>query len=208
MGLLKELLRVLPWILLLIIVFWWWNQESSEQSGETIFNNSVMLREVEELGRIELVRYNFKEITELTEVSKEYFNLFKLGPDQKIALISTGEAAGCIDFSKMTHDDILISGDTVYMRLPAPEICYYKLDLDKTRIYSLQTSPVKEDGPFIQKAYKLAEEEIRKAALASGILEQTRQNAEIILRPFLEEVSGRTVIFSDKLDMRIQPENE
>ena len=203
MGTIKELLRILPWILLLVVVFWWWQRDKSEQTAGTVINTSVMLQEVENLGKVELVRYNFKEITELTEVSKEYFNLFKLGPDQKIALISQGEAAGCIDFTKITKQDLWVSGDTVYVELPEPEICYYKLDLENTRIYSLQTNPMKEDGPFIQKAYKVAESEIRKAALSSGILDQTIINAEIILRPFLEEVSGRTVIFTHNMDTRI-----
>ncbi len=203
MGTIKELLRVLPWIILVVLIIWWWQSEKTEQSAQTTFNNTVMLKEVEELGRVELVKYNFKEITELTEASEEYFRIFKLGPDQKIALISTGQAAGCIDFTKMTRDDILIKGDTVFMRLPDPEICYYKLDLEKTRIYSLQTNPMKEDAPFIQKAYKLAEAEIQKAALSSGILEQTRTNAELVFKPFLEEVSGRTVIFTRRLDTQI-----
>ncbi len=205
MNTIKELLRVLPWVLLLVIVFWWWQTDKADQSAKTILNTSVILKEVEELGRFELVQYNFKEITELTQVSKEYFNLFKLGPDQKIAIISEGQAAGCIDFTKMNEEDINVKGDTVYIRLPAPEICYYKLDLNKTRIYSLQTSPMKEDGPFIEKAYKVAEDEIRKAALESGILDQTKSNAETMLKPLFEKVSGKTVIFSYALDTKIRP---
>ncbi len=206
MSLIKEILRVLPWMILVGILLWWWQTDSSDEVPGTVINTSVMLKEVEELGKIELVRYNFKEITELTEVSKEYFKFFKLGPDQKIALISQGQAAGCIDFTKMTAQDIRVEGDTVYMRLPAPEICYYKLDLKNTRIYSLQTNPMKEDGPFIEKAYELAEEEIRKAAMDSGILDQTRDNAEIILKPFLQEISGREVILTFTMDTTLAPE--
>ena len=207
MNTIKELVRVLPWILLLVGVFWWWQTDKADQSAKTVLNTSVILKEVEELGRFELVEYNFKEITELTEVSKEYFSLFKLGPDQKIALISEGQAAGCIDFTKMKDQDITVMGDTVFMRLPDPEICYYKLDLNKTRIYSLQTSPMKEDGPFIEKAYKIAEDEIRKAALESGILQQTRENAEAMILPLFEKVSGKTVVFTYSLDTRIVPAN-
>jgi hypothetical protein len=205
MSTLRELLRVLPWLILVIVIFWWWGQSDKESQPQTQLTNSVVLTEVESLGKMELVRYNFKEITELTELSKEYFSLFKLGPDQKIALISTGQAVGCIDMTKMTEDDILIEGDTVYVRLPQPEICYYKLDMEKTRIYSLQTNPLKEDGPFIQKAYKLAEQEIRTAAVESGILEQTRVNAELVLTPLFEKISNRKVIFTHDMSNKLTP---
>lgn len=206
MTTLRELLRILPWLLFLIILFLWWNNYDKNENSQTIVNSSVMLKEIEVLGKMELVRYNFKEITELTELSQEYFRLFKLGPDQKIALITSGQAVGCIDFTKMKEEDIEIIRDTVYIRLPKPEICYYKLDMENTRIYSLQTNPLKDDGPFIQKAYKLAEREIRKAAMSSGILDQTNVNAELILTPLFEEISGKTVVFSKELKGNIRSE--
>lgn len=206
MTTLRELLRILPWLLFLIILFLWWNNYDKNENSQTIVNSSVMLKEIEVLGKMELVRYNFKEITELTELSQEYFRLFKLGPDQKIALITSGQAVGCIDFTKMKEEDIEIIRDTVYIRLPEPEICYYKLDMENTRIYSLQTNPLKDDGPFIQKAYKLAEREIRKAAMSSGILDQTNVNAELILTPLFEEISGKTVVFSKELKGNIRSE--
>jgi hypothetical protein len=206
MATLRELLRILPWILFLLILFLWWNNYNKNEEPQTIVNSSVMLKEIEVLGKMELVRYNFKEITELTEVSEEYFRIFKLGPDQKIALISSGQAVGCIDLTRMKEEDIQINSDTVYIRLPEPEICYYKLDMENTRIYSLQTNPLKEDGPFIQKAYKLAEREIRQAAMTSGILDQTKVNAELILTPIFEKISGKTVVFSKELKGTIRTE--
>ena len=191
--------KYLPWFALIAIAIWYYRNRDMFQSDEQIsVSNEIILSEIENLGRLELVRYHFKEITELEKASKEYLKIFKLGPDSKIALISVGEAVGCIDLTKMESSDISASGDSVFIHLPDPELCYYKLDLNKTRIYSLQTNPLIDEKAFVKKAYQNAEDEIKQAALKSGILKQTEQNARMLLKPLLEEISGKTVVFTEK----------
>lgn len=195
----RLIIKLLPWLIIIMLGIWGYVTYKSDQKVETIVNRSAVLQKIEALGKLELVRYNFKEITEVTEMSKEYFHLFKLGRDSKIALISEGQAVGCIDLTKIKEEDIVMDNDTLYITLPEPEICYYKLDMENTRIYSLQTNPLKDDKKFIQKAYKHAEREIKASALNSGILEQTQTNAELILKPLLEGISGRKVILLTRM---------
>ncbi len=193
-------LRSLPWLIIMALIVWIAIPTKSSEKPALTIKRSAILREVEAMGKLELVKYNFKEITELTELSEEFLTIFKLGPDSKIALISMGEAVGCLDLSMMNAEDVVLEGDTLYIQLPHPEICYYKLDMEKTEIYSLQTNPLKDEGAFVQRAYRQAEREIKEAALASGILDQTRNNAIIILKPMLERMSGRTVVFRERPD--------
>lgn len=199
MGTIRLILKLLPWLIVILLGLWIYLTFKTAQDTETVINRGAVLQKIESLGKLELVRYNFQEITEVTEMSKEYFRIFKLGPDSKIALISQGQAVGCIDLTKIAEDDITVENDTLYIKLPPAEICYYKLDMENTRIYSLQTNPLKDEKAFIQKAYRHAERDIKESALNSGILEQTRSNAELILKPFLEEVSGKTVVLTDKV---------
>lgn len=190
--------KVFPWIIIVVLGAWIYKSFNADDEIDETIHRSAILQKIEDLGKLELVKYNFKEITEVTEFSKEYFHLFKLGRDSKIALISEGEAVGCIDLTLLKENDILIEGDTLYVALPPPEICYYKLDMENTRIYSLQTNPLKDEKRFIQKAYKHAEREIKESAMRSGILEQTQLNAEKILKPMLESFSGKKVILREK----------
>jgi hypothetical protein len=199
MKLIIQLIKVLPWLIIVVLAVWIYFSRPA-QTNEVIITHQTLVQEIEAIGKVELVRYNFKEITEVKKISQEYLRIFKLGPDSKIALISIGEAAGCIDLTKIKEKDISAKGDTVFVVLPKPELCYYKLDMDKTRIYSLQTNPLVDEKEFIQSAYKSAEKEIREAAINSGILEQTTRNAESILRPVLEKISGKQVIFTFKPD--------
>ncbi|MCA6074416.1 DUF4230 domain-containing protein [Fulvivirga sedimenti] len=202
----KSIFRLIPWIaVVLLAILLLLARTDAKQEPELVINRTAVLQEIEALGKMELVKYNFKEITELTQISETYFNLFKLGPDQKIALISTGQAVGCVDLTKLEESDVRVENDTLYVKLPSPEICYYKLDMDKTRIYNLETNWLKDERAFIQEAYKQAEDEIRSAALSSGILSQTRTNAELILKPMLEKISGRAVVIQFSMDVQIGP---
>lgn len=198
---LKVILKILPWLVLILLFYFllanytgWPFGETEEPKTE--ISNTTILTKIEALGKLELVKYNFQEITELTEKNSKFLGIFPSG-DSKAVLISQGEAVGCIDLTQISARDILVKGDSFIIKLPAPELCYYKLNMEKTRIYSIEKGVYyKDEREMIQKAYRVAERQIKEAALESGILEKTEENAEIILQPFLEEVTKKKVYFS------------
>jgi hypothetical protein len=206
------LLRIVRWLLrwlplmIFLAVGWWllrnpfnWFKKSDEPV--TTVSHEVMLQEIEALGRLELVRYRYKDIVELTEKNARYLGVFEV-PDSKVALITTGEAVGCIDLTKIRAEDILIRGDTILVHLPPAELCYYKIDLANSRVYSVDKQVYfKSESALLQKAYQQAEQQMRRSALQGGILEETRLNAEQVLRPLLEKVSGKYILFTDQLPL-------
>lgn len=203
--------RLISLLLLLGIPFFigyhWkgWTQPATPEPTNTEIT-TTLVTEIEALGKMELVKYRFQEVTEVKELSKEFLNILKLDIDAKAVLITQGEAVGCLDLLKVSAQDVRITQDTVWMRLPDPEICYYKLDLENTRLYSVETGFFTDRNAFISRAYQQAERQIRNAASNSGILDETEVNAHRILRPMLEELSGRTVIFTEQLpETRIAP---
>lgn len=201
---LKVILKILPWLVLILLLYFlvanytgWPFGETEEPKTE--ISNTTILNKIEALGKLELVKYNFQEITELTEKNSKFLGIFPSG-DSKAVLISQGEAVGCIDLTQISARNILVKGDSFIIKLPAPELCYYKLNLEKTRIYSIEKGVYyKDEREMIQKAYRVAERQIKEAALESGILKNTEENAEIILRPFLEEVTKKKVYFSKSI---------
>lgn len=206
--LLRLFLRLFPWIILVVIgiiawsnkSLWFFGDEEEGQPKEEIIHN-VVLQKVEALGKLELVKYNFQDITELTEKNKDYLGIFPSG-ESKAILISHGEAVGCIDLTKLKPADLMVNEDSLVIKIPEPELCYYKLDLGKTRLYAIEKGVYyKDENKIIEKAYRNAENEIRNTALKSGLLEQTRKNAEIFLRPILEEISGKKVYFTREYTM-------
>ena len=147
--------------------------------------NTLMLREVTALGKLELVKYTFKDI-----VDYEKPNTFL--PNANAVLIVEGEAIGCIDLSRVTPADIVTTGDSVTINLPKPEICGWKINHDRSRVYDTRFSFLNE-SQLVSDAYRQAERQIRQSALNGGILEQTRQNADKMLQPLLSRLSGRHV---------------
>ncbi|OIN57089.1 DUF4230 domain-containing protein [Arsenicibacter rosenii] len=148
----------------------------------------VVLQEITAMGKVELVKYRFKDIVEHSQIRT-------LLPNAKAVLIVEGEAVGCIDLTRLTAGDISPEGDTVVVRLPQPELCSWKIDHQRSRVYDTEYGFMDESA-LVNNAFKLAEKQIQQSALNSGILEQTKQNADRILRPVLEKVSGKKVILT------------
>lgn len=146
---------------------------------------TVVLKEITALGKLELVRYTFKDIVE-----HEQLNTFL--PNANAVLIVEGEATGCIDLSKISLNDITTSADSITIRLPKPELCSWKINHDRSRVYDTRFSFL-DDSQLVSDAYRQAERQIRQSALNGGILQQTRQNADRMLKPLLAKISGRPV---------------
>lgn len=205
--LLQIILRNLPWVLLLTVIAWVLITGKlpfypDRTTDESTIRHDVVLQRLEALGRLELVRYQFKEITEVKNTSQLKIFLRSFSPDMKAALITSGEAVGCVDLTKLSDGDIVIFDDSLVINLPPPELCYYKIDLENSRIYDLETGYLatdEEERAFVEEVYRSAENQIRKAALDSGIKSQTRDNARQFIKPLLEELSGKKIGINFKL---------
>ena len=200
----RLIIRNLPWVLLIVVLSWLYFSnglpfQSKKKVIQSELEQGILLERVVNLGRLELVKYQCQVITELRNISR--FKLFfqQYSPDMKVALISQGEAVGCIDLAKLTNEDINYSNDTLRIILPQPEICYYKIDLEHSRIYSLETSFMasdEEERKMIQEVYQQAERKIKASAIEGGIIDQTRKNARQFLDPFFRSTLGVPVIIN------------
>lgn len=208
----KLLFKILPWFLLLIIVFSLyltnhWPFEKQQKNHQILMESTVILQEIEPLGKLELVKYNFKEVFEYKQLSdgkivgNAILKSTDYNPDISVMLIATGEAVGCIDLSKLDLSNIDTNEDSVVVYLPAPELCYYKLDLDETKIYSFSReswwsrmfSDDEERDKVLQIAYQEAESRLKEIAVESGIYNSTNENVKAMLQPLLEQLTGKNV---------------
>ncbi len=212
-GLAKIILKILPWLLVVALLSWMLIEEKlgfELQEGNKEVYQSTILTRMESMGKMELVKYNFQEVTEIKkEIAKIDLKLFKLpttmAPDSKAVLISQGSAAGCIDLKAIKPKDINEINDTIYISLPQPELCYFKIDLANSRIYDLEISGLSKENRklFLDELYQLAENKIHQSALDMGILDQTIENAELVLKPLFEEIAGKPVVLKFRLDQQV-----
>ncbi|MFN3783986.1 MAG: DUF4230 domain-containing protein [Spirosomataceae bacterium] len=180
-------------ILLLLFIGSFFLFDLTKSAIERYFGNSVettqqlVITEITQMGKLELVKYSFKDIVE-QKISRDFL------PDPKALLIVHGEAIGCIDLTKIEAKHVSIEADTLYIQLPEPEVCTFKIDHQKSHIYQTEYAFMNEKL-LLDEAYRRAEKQIYDSAITSGILPQTKESAKKILLPFLETVSGKKVIF-------------
>ncbi|MDR6561196.1 MULTISPECIES: DUF4230 domain-containing protein [unclassified Arcicella] len=190
MLIIRRFVRILPFVLLILLAIWAWEKFKSLKNpfGDTEpeVSHSVLLQKITSMGKLELVKYNFRDVVE-SRIKKNFL------PDAKVLLIVTGEATGCLDLTKIRVADITEEDSVLVVHLPEPEICNYKIDHSKSRVYNTEYAFM-DEAKLVDDAFKKAEVQVAQSAREMGILDQTKKSAEQILKPFLETVSKKKVI--------------
>ncbi len=152
--------------------------------------DSGMVQKISSMGKLELVKYEMKDIIDQREVHL-------ILPDSRVLFLAVGEVTACIDLTKVKKSDITQTKDSVVVYLPRPEICYAKLDHEKSKVYDIR-GVMFEDGAkdMVEDVYKLAEKRILDNANQMNVLGLARQNAQLIFKPLLESISGKTVVLN------------
>lgn len=169
---------------------------NKKDNGEnTITTHREVLEKVEAIGKLELVRMNIRDVME-HKIVREWL------PNAEAVLIINGEAVGCIDLQKIKSEDINISKDTLMIKLPDPEICYCKIDHTKSKVYETKNDFFS-GSKLVDGAYAAAEKQLRQTVLNAGILDQTKTNAVVLLKPFFETLGFKhTLIYFDESNIR------
>lgn len=157
--------------------------------------HTVVLQEISSMGKLEVVKYNFKDVVE-QEIVKMWL------PNAKAILIVQGEAIGCVDLAKISMEDITSDAETLVINMPEPELCVFKIDHSKSKVYNTEYA-FTDEAKLVQEAYKQAEKQIQKSALDMGILNQTKENAKKILTPMLEKASGKKVVLKFPMNAKV-----
>lgn len=144
--------------------------------------SQVVVQEITDLGRLELVQYHMKDVITRTIKNEFWF-------DTKVLVLVSGEVIGCIDLEKISHDDIYVEGDSISIKLPKPELCVVKVDHQNTKVFDSDFTVIDylqdAQGDIIQETFADAEGFIADAALEQGILDTTKVNGVQFFQQFL-----------------------
>ena len=153
----------------------------------------TIVREVRSLARLETIQYTVEKV--ITAETGQGALGFLFG--DRLLFIAHGVVIAGVDLDRLTPDDIRIDADgRAYLRLPEPEIFVATLDNEQSYVYDRDTGLLtRGDITLEAAARKAAEDEIRKAALEDGILEQAQHNAESTLYRMLRALGIPDVIF-------------
>jgi hypothetical protein len=102
-----------------------------------------------------------------------------------------------IDLQKLQPEDMRFENGVLTVKLPPAEIFIAALDNDKSYVYNRDTGLLtKPDINLETLVRQRAEEEILKAALEDGILQQAQTNAEAYLLKFFTALGFPNTIFT------------
>lgn len=147
--------------------------------------HSLIVREVEKLGRLELIKYQLQDVV-------RYSKSYPWWPDPALTLMAYGEAIACIDLAQIGEKQVDQTVEKVVVTLPQPFLCVVKIDHSKSSVLTSEWTFM-EGATLADSAFKKAEVHIRKTAENSDILPQARAQAITLLTPLLTQIAGRPV---------------
>lgn len=162
-------------VLLGMLIF---SRPDKKETQKTISTHQEIVEKVEAIGKLELVKMTVQDVLE-HQIVRQWL------PNSKTLIVVAGEVAGAVDLQKLKKEDVLIDKDTIYIRLPKPEIAYCKIDHGRSKVFDTQANFFT-GAKLLDDAYKEAEKQLLYTAQRSGIIEQTKNNAFVFFQSFFE----------------------
>jgi hypothetical protein len=152
----------------------------------------TIINEVQSLARLETILYNVEKVITAETGQGTFAFLIQ----DRLLLVAHGLVIAGIDMAKIEPEDMWLDQEVLNVRLPAAEVFVATLDNEKTYVYERDTGILKSPDPNLETtARQAAEEEILKAALEDGILDQAMTNAQLYLRWFFETLGYKQINF-------------
>jgi len=152
------------------------------------------INEIRALARLETIQYSVEKVITGETGGGTFSGLF----GDKILFVGHGTVIAGIDMDKLRPEDMRYENGVLSVKLPPAEIFIATLDNEKSYVYERDTGLLTNPDPNLEtQVRQVAEQEVLKAALEDGILEQAQVNAEAYLLKFFNALGFPNTIFLD-----------
>lgn len=144
---------------------------------------------IHEVARLEATEFHVEKVVEISDAQSRLWGL--IHAKDALLLVAAGDVVAGVDLAKVRNEDIRVDAQarSVHVRLPAPQIVTSTLDERATHVYSRSTDVLAVRKEALEgEARRVAEEQMRKAALDGGILDHARASADRTLRGLLRSM--------------------
>jgi hypothetical protein len=157
-------------------------------SGLHLANTATVVEQVQTLSDLVTVKYVLEKVVILEDV--------KWYGENRVLLLAHGIVKAGIDLKRITAADVAISGKTISLRLPPPQIVDAYLDDKNSQVVDRTTGLLRAfDKDLEQTARANAVDDIRRAARTDGILVEADKRARLELELFLRQAGFERVEF-------------
>ncbi len=157
-------------------------------SGLHMENTATVVEQVQTLSDLVTVKYVLEKVVILEDV--------KWYGENRVLMLAHGVVKAGIDLKRITANDVTISGKTITLRLPPPQIVDAYLDDKNSQVVDRTTGLLRAfDKDLEQTARANAVDDIRRAARTDGILVEADKRARLELELFLRQAGFEQVEF-------------
>ena len=157
-------------------------------SGLRFENTATVVQQVQTLSDLVTVKYVMEKVV-ILEDGKWY-------GESRVLLLAHGIVKAGIDLKRITADDVAITGKSISIKLPPPQITDAYLDDKQSRVIDHETGLLRVfDKDLEQTARENAVDDIQRAARNAGILNDADQRARLELELFLRVAGFEQVEF-------------
>jgi hypothetical protein len=184
---------VLTFLLVLIIfvigIFLGVRYEAKSGSGVHEEKTDEVVEQIQTLSQLVTVKYVVEKVVVLDDV--QWYG------ESRVLLLAHGIVKGGIDLKRLKPGDVRVSGKTIDINLPPPQLTDAYLDDTKSQVIDHTTGLLRTfDKDLEQKAREQAVADIRRGAISNGILDDATQRAELELALFLNQAGYQEVRFN------------
>jgi hypothetical protein len=163
--------------------------------GPRVENTATIIQQVQTLSDLVTVKYVMQKVEFVDSPPGSTLGQFIQG-DNKVLLLAQGIVKAGIDLKKIAPGDVAISGKRLTITLPKPQITDAYLDDAQTKVIERTTGFLRSlDKDLEQTTRQYAVDDIRRAAQASGILNDANERARTELRTFFQQAGFEPVEF-------------
>src|SRR5215813_11577379 len=157
-----------------------------QRTTRTDMSRPTVVDRIQKLQRLETVVYTMDKIV---TGEKESAILPNFLAGDKLLLLVHGEVIAGIDFETLKLEDVRVEKKRVRVKLPQAEVLVTRLDSGKTRVYSRQTGLLVSTDPNLESQVREdAEADLRRSALADGILKKAQDNARSTITSLMQSM--------------------
>jgi hypothetical protein len=151
-------------------------------------DTDTVVEQIQTLSDLVTVKYVVEKVVVLDDL--------KWYGENRVLLLAHGVVKAGIDLKRLQPGDVKVSGKTIYIHLPPPELTDAYLDDQKSKVIDHTTGLLRDfDKDLEQTAREEAVLDIRRAAINNGILDDANQRAQLELALFLHQAGYDNVKF-------------
>jgi hypothetical protein len=148
-----------------------------------------VVEQIQTLSDLVTVKYVVEKVVVLDDV--------RWYGESRVLLLAHGIVKAGIDLQRIKPGDVKVSGKTIDITLPPPQLTDAYLDDTKSQVIDHTTGLLRTfDKDLEQTAREQAVADVRRAAINNGILDDASQRAQLELALFLNQAGYQEVRFN------------